>query len=31
MQIVSLRDNLYEVSGPIFLWDNVHDMSDPIF
>ena len=28
MQIVSLGDNLHEVSDPIF---NLHEVSDPIF
>ena len=33
MQIVSLGDNLHEVSDPqvVSLGDNLHEVSDPIF
>ena len=32
MQIVSLRDNLHEMSKPIFCkGDNLHEISKPIF
>ena len=31
MQIVSIGDNLHEMSNPVLDGDNLHEMSNPIF